>query len=765
MIYLTSLRPNFLEKMEARAYDIRFAVRKEQRGTPEVVLIEMDDKSIEKLGRWPWPRTDWAQFFRNLSKYDPKVVAVDVSFSEPDQNVNLNFLKELKTKYLQEAKQFKKEQNAQEEAAKSPDIFLPYLEQLEKEAGTDQILADALGETKNVILGWFYYLYEDEGKQVGAEENAKRMNLIKPFAIKVVKYLNGAGPSVLDNPAKVPNIQGFQVNLPMFTEKLAGSGYFTFLPDGIDDIFRHGNLVAGWPPADQLKNPEDYVIFPSLSLEALRVYLGSDPQVIADELGIREIRIGTYRIPVDERGMILINYQGGLDSFIRYSFADIYNDFAETRKESGFDPVKTFKNKIVLVGPTALGIYDLRTTPFGSLPGVLLHANIIDNVLNNRALYRPSWMWGFDMIAIALLGLLLSLIYPRVKPIFSGSLIMILVAGYLLINYYIFNTYHISLTITYPIESVMIVYLGITLYHYTMEEREKRFIRNTFSYYLSPDVINDLLTNPDKLKLGGENKRVTIFFSDIAGFTSISEKLPTERLVPLLNEYLTEMSDIVLKNRGTVDKYIGDAVMAIFGAPMDYPDHAASAVLSALEMHERLLELNKKWKEQGLPPVNCRVGLNTGEVKVGNMGSLKRMDYTVIGDEVNLASRLEGANKAYGTRLMLSESTFNDAKDAIEARELDLLAVVGKQKPVRVYQALARKGQLDPKMMELVKLFHQGLVLYRDAKFPEALELFNQCLKIDPSDSPSQVYAQRAQTYIETPPPPDWDGVWRLTKK
>jgi adenylate cyclase len=258
---------------------------------------------------------------------------------------------------------------------------------------------------------------------------------------------------------------------------------------------------------------------------------------------------------------------------------------------------------------------------------------------------------------------------------------------------------------------------------------------------------------------------VTVFFSDIAGFTSISEKLQPEALVTLLNQYLSEMSDIVLNNRGTVDKFIGDAVMAIFGAPVDYPDHAASACVSALKMQERLLELNKKWSTDGFPPVNCRVGLNTGDVLVGNMGSSRRMDYTVMGDEVNLASRLEGANKAYGTRLMISEATYLDAKDVVEARELDLLAVVGKQKPVRVYQLLAQKGALSPEMAKLLSFYAQALSIYRQARFADALEAFQKCLAIIPDDSVTKVYIERCRTYIENPPPADWDGVWRLTKK
>ena len=762
-------RPMFMEQLEARAYDIRFGVRGEQPGTDQIVVVAMDDQSIEKLGRWPWPRNYWSVFFRNIRNYQPRVIALDVVFSEPDPNLNLNFLKTIQEKYLELTAETKSQEKpaAKTQSQTEPDPFIPFLQKLEADSNTDLSLAQALGEVKNVILGWFFYEYREEAEQIGQEENERRMNLVKPFALKILQFKQGADLKLLAS--HIPDIQGFQVNLPIFTEKISGSGYFTFLADTVDGVYRHGNLLAGYPPFDPQKPldfyAQNYTVFPSLSLETLRLYLDQTPAVVVDPVGVQQIKLGQYRIPVNEAGMVMINYRGGISSFKTVSFADLVDDFEKARKDPNFDPLKIFKDKIVLVGPTAVGIYDIRATPFGALPGVLLHANIIDNVLQNRALYRPSWMWGFDLIAIAILGILLSVIYPKVKPVFSGAFALALALGYLVANYYIFNNLHYSLTIVYPVSSLLVVYMGITLYHYTMEEREKRFIRNTFSVYLSPAVISDLLHNPEKLKLGGENKRLTIFFSDIAGFTSISEKLPTEQLVPLLNQYLSEMSDIVLKHRGTVDKYIGDAVMAIFGAPVDYPDHAKSACLAALEMQERLIELNKKWKAEGFPPINCRIGLNTGMVKVGNMGSTKRMDYTVIGDEVNLASRLEGANKAYGTNFMVSESTYNDAREVIEARELDLLAVVGKQKPVRVYQVLARKGQLDQKTRELVRTFEQALKLYREARFTEALELFNNCLEINPADSPSQLYRERCLTFLQNPPPRDWDGVFRLTKK
>jgi len=765
MILIIYYRPKFMEAVEAKAYDLRFQARGERSGAEEIVIVAMDERSIEKIGRYPWPRNFWARFFQNLAKYQPKVITLDVVFSEPDQNINLQFVRDIKEQYLTlvEQKQMEIQEGSTEALNSGLGAFISYISQIEEQANTDRVLAQSFKEVENDVLGWFFFQSEGEAEEISREENLRRLELLKPFAVKTIRYKYGADAHLLAK--KVPPIYGLQVNLPILSENISSTGYFTAISDRIDGVHRSTSSIAVWPPPEKIQPGEEFYFFPSLSLATLSVYLGEQPMPIADDLGLLEIGLGKYRIPVDESGLLLINYQGGMNSFPIYSFYDVFSDFAEMRKEKNFNPETAFKDKIVLVGPTAVGIYDIRATPFGALPGVFLHANTIDNVLHNRALYRPSWMWGFDLIIITVLGILLSLIYPRVRPLYSAGLVFIFVIGYWWFNYYVFDWLHYSLTVVYPISSVFVVYLGITIYHYTMEEREKRFIRSAFSYYLSPEVIDDLLTNPDKLKLGGDRKEVTIFFSDLQGFTSMSERMPPEQLVALLNAYLTEMSDIIMRFRGTIDKFEGDAIMAFFGAPVDYPDHAISACLASLEMQNRLAELNKKWQKEDKPELICRMGLNTGSVLVGNMGSSRRMDYTIIGDEVNLASRLEGANKAYGTKIMISESAYLKVQEMVEVRELDLIQVVGKERPVRVYELLAKKGELAEEKKELVNIFSQGLELYRKREFEKGLELFKRCLGIDPKDSPSQIYLQRCQSYLEEPPPMDWDGVFRLTKK
>jgi adenylate cyclase len=286
-----------------------------------------------------------------------------------------------------------------------------------------------------------------------------------------------------------------------------------------------------------------------------------------------------------------------------------------------------------------------------------------------------------------------------------------------------------------------------------------------FSHYMSETLIHDLLKHPEKLRLGGERRNLTVFFSDLAGFTSLSEQLTPEEVVTLLNRYLTAMTDIILAGGGLIDKYEGDAIMALWGAPLPQEDHAARACLAAIENQRRLADLRREFEASGLPPVYSRIGINTGEMIIGNMGSSQRFDFTVIGDSVNLASRLEGANKTYGTRVIISEDTYRQAAARVEARELDLLRVKGKEVPVRIYELLAPKGELDGRMGEVRDLFTEGLARYRRQEWAEAIRAFQQALELVPEDGPSKVFIERCRRFMEAPPPPSWDGVYRLTSK
>ena len=302
-------------------------------------------------------------------------------------------------------------------------------------------------------------------------------------------------------------------------------------------------------------------------------------------------------------------------------------------------------------------------------------------------------------------------------------------------------------------------------FKYANQEKEKRFIKGAFSQYLAPAVINQLIDNPKMLELGGEEKVLTAFFSDIKGFSTFSEKLTPKELVNLLNLYLTEMTDVVLEYGGTVDKFVGDAIVAFFGAPVSYEDHAKRACYASLDIQKKSVELRERWKKEGHPEVYTRIGLNTGPMVVGNMGTTRKMNYTIMGDAVNLASRLEGANKPYGTYIMLGESTYLVAKDSIEARELDSIRVMGKSEPVRVYELIARKGELDRAKTSVIESYNKGLSYYKERKWDDAISQFKIALMTDSNDGPSKTYINRCNEFKSSPPHDNWDGVYVMKEK
>jgi adenylate cyclase len=358
----------------------------------------------------------------------------------------------------------------------------------------------------------------------------------------------------------------------------------------------------------------------------------------------------------------------------------------------------------------------------------------------------------------------MGLIIPRMRAVSGAFVAFIIVIAFICVNLFAFFHFNIWLTLVYPVLTMITIYLGITLYHYIKEEREKKKIRGAFQYYLTASVINEMLKDPTKLKLGGDKKDLSVLFSDIRGFTTISEKLTPEELVGLLNEYLTAMTNIVFKYDGLLDKYMGDAIMAVFGAPLDQPDHARRACLTALEMMEELHNLQKKWEAEERPILNIGIGINTGDMVVGNMGSEMRFDYTVMGDMVNLGSRLEGINKEYGSNIIISEFTHNVVQDSMSCRELDWVRVKGKNKPVKIFELLGEKKDAAG-FKYLITTFEKGLMLYREAKWDEAMESFRQVLTIRADDFASGMYIDRCKSLKEQPPPQPWDGVFTMTRK
>jgi adenylate cyclase len=393
-----------------------------------------------------------------------------------------------------------------------------------------------------------------------------------------------------------------------------------------------------------------------------------------------------------------------------------------------------------------------------------VHATIIDNILRQQFLSRPKWTIILDLLAIIFIGIVTGIVIPRLSAL-KGILSAIgLFMAYIFFANFLFAKSGLLFNITYPLLALIVLYTSLTIYKYMSEERERKKIKGAFTYYVSSSVVNEMLKHPEKLKLGGDRKELSVLFSDIRGFTTIAEGLTPEDLVHLLNEYLTVMTDIVFKYDGTLDKYMGDAIMAIYGAPLDLPDHPIKACQSALEMIKGLKRLNQKWVGEGKQPMDIGIGINTSPMMVGNMGSDQRFDFTVMGDSVNLGSRLEGANKSYKTNIIISEFTFERVKDEFVCMELDSVRVKGKTQPVKIYNLI---GDEDlPGIQEAVlDQFNQAVTLYKKRKWDEAIHVFENITAMDPNLYAAQVYIERCLDLKKNPPSTDWDGVYEMTTK
>jgi len=719
-----------LDLVELKTYDLRFVSRGPEQALPDVVMAVIDEKSVNSEGRWPWPRSKLASLIEALSQDGAKVIGFDIGFLEPDENANLKLLDELDQKF---------------QALKAADPPLKeFLLRARENADNDLNLANAIRKSgTSVVLGYFFHMSRAGlGFQIDESQIHAQLKSISKSKYPLVIYEDKT--MMID-----PFIHAFipEGNLEILSEAAKGSGYFNMFPDQ-DGVVRSMPLV--------IKCGQE--IFSPLSVQSLWHFLGRPQMMLrVAAYGVQGIKMGNRFIPTDESGQMQINYLGPEKTFPHYSITDIL-----ARKT----PPGTFKGKIVLVGATAVGIYDLRNTPFSPVyPGLEIHATVIDNILREQFIHKPKWARLYDGLVIIILGILLGLVVPRVGAVKGLFFTLALFGIHIVLTQLVFSHFRLWFNMVYPLLTVVLVYTSLTVYRYITEEREKKKIRGAFSYYVSSSVVNEMLKNPDKLKLGGDKKDLTVLFSDIRGFTTISEGLTPEDLVHLLNEYLTEMTDIVFKYDGTLDKYMGDAVMAIYGAPLDQPDHPIRACNSALDMMQRLKKLNEKWIKEGKKPLDIGIGINTGMMMVGNMGSDQRFDYTVMGDAVNLGSRLEGANKNYQTNILLSEFTHERVQDQFVCMELDSVRVKGKMLPVKIFQLAGKKEDVPSEKQESIALFEKGLRLYKQQKWNEAIEVLQSAAQIDKGSYVARLYIERCLDLKENPPGPNWDGVFTMKTK
>jgi adenylate cyclase len=691
-----------------------------------VVVAAIDEKSLAAEGRWPWPRARIAALVDAIARDGAKVIAFDVLFSESDDDGGrLALFAEL------------------ERTLDARKIDDPQLRNLLRAgrlaADNDQALAQALERSAApVVLGYFFHMNKESlGFQLEGADIERRFESIARSKYPIV---------FLDPQARAkPFLDAYapQVNLPIFTDKAASSGYFSVTSD------RDG--VVRWMPM-VIQGGEDF--FPPLALLSVWHYLDK-PQlaVRTGTYGVEGVQIGDRFVPTDEAGRIFINYRGPRQTFPTVSISDIL---------AGKLSPGALKDKIVLVGATAIGIGDIRTTPYGPVfPGPEVHANVIDNLLAGDFIKRPRWARAFDVLAIVTLGLLVGLVLPRTSALFGLAFTAALFFFFVTAAQWLFVTQRVGVNLVYPVLAMGLTYTMLTLFRFLIEERERRRIKGAFQHYVAPDVVEIMLKDPGGVRLGGEEKVVTALLSDMEGFTSFSEAHTPNEVIAVLSEYYARMTEEVFAVQGTLVEYVGDEMFALFGAPMTQADHAVRACNSALAMRAARGALSDEWQKIGRPRIKARTGINTGNMLVGNIGSKYRFHYGAMGDAVNLASRLEGLNKIYGTQIIISADTAELVAGAFQLRELDVVRVKGRAQALRIYELIAdAQATLSEDHRRLVKLYEQGVAAYRNREWDGALALFAQCLEIDPGDGPSKLMQSRARTYREKPPRAEWDGAF-----
>ncbi len=734
-----------VDQVEARTLDARFEIRGTRRADDRIVIVAIDGPTFNRLG-WPFPRFYHAQVIDRLRQDGARAIGFDVGFPTPDPNSPATFVQRLG-----------------DEARRMGEVVdsaaLARVKDVAERVDSDRQLAEAMKKAGNVVLGHPFLFDDREQGALDPKRVAEYEEILAFHTYPQVRKVEGGRfrysiehperpGAQLDGQAIVPNLR-------MFAEAAAGTGFFNFFADR-DSIFRRAPLIIRYQAKDKKQIEENF--YPSLAVQTLIQYLKAGPDDVIfwfNENGPERLEIAQHKIRPFSTGEVLINYAGPEKSYPHYSFSDV----AEGKVKAG-----TFKDKIVLVGATAVGIGDIRAVPFQKqgYPGVEIHANVIDNILHDGFLKRGFREEITDLVILLLFGVGMGIVFVTMKPAYSWAVLLAAAAAFVGFTYFEFRSGR-WLSFVIPSATLLANYIGVTSYRVIFEEREKRKVRGAFGMYVHPGLIAQMMKNPELMRLGGEETELTVMFSDVRGFTSISEKLTPTELVQLLNEYLTAMSDVVMANLGTVDKYEGDAIMAFWGRPYPMPDHAYRACMACLVMMEQLAALNRKWQGEGKQPLAIGIGLNTGPMVVGNMGSNKRFNYTVMGDAVNLGSRLEGQNKEYGTGIIISESTYAVVREEFICRELDLIRVKGKMKPVAIYELLGDTSDRQ-KYQPLLTVFAQGLAAYRDGRFEQALQVFEETLAAYPNDGPSKLFAGRCRQYLNTPPA-TWDGVFVATSK
>jgi adenylate cyclase len=715
LVPLRVIDPRPVEELRLRTFDLFQVLRPRAQTSFPVVIVDIDEASLKEIGQWPWPRTTVADLITKITQLGAVTIGLDVIFSEPDR--------------MSPAVAEHSFRGLDAETRAKLDL-LP---------SNDQVLADAIKQSR-VVVG-------QAGSPTPSPRTQAEMTLQTGFAV--------VGPEPTDDLVTFP---GLLRNILPIEQAAAGRGLFSIKPER-DGIIRRVPVIM---------EAQDTLV-PALSMEMLRVVTKASAILVrTDTAGVRAVAVPGLEVPTDRNGQFWVHFNKSNPA--RYvSAKDILQ---------GNLPPDRLRGRLVLIGTSAIGLLDIKTTPVeAAMPGVEVHAQILESVLTKTLLNHPNYAIGAELIVAVLFGLAIIIVAPLLSPTIVVVLGVMLIAGLIGLSLFLFVEQSLLIDFTYPLISSWLIYLVLTFVNYFREQKQRQQIRSAFGFYLSPHMVEALARSPEKLVLGGEERRMTILFSDVRGFTTISEhyKDDPQGLTHLMNRFLTPLTNAIIERQGTIDKYIGDAIMAFWNAPVDDPEQEANACDAALEMQTRAAALNVELKQEAeasggvYMPLRVGIGLNTGPCVVGNMGSDFRFNYSVLGDTVNVASRLEARTKDYRLPLVIGSRTAERAQEKFATMEIDLIQVKGKKQPEAVFAVLGRADtDQEPRSKELRTLNAKMLASFRKQQWDDALGLIQRCRTAGNGydlDGLYDMYAERIATYRADPPPPDWDGVYEAETK
>jgi adenylate cyclase len=705
---------NTFTRLENMAYDLQLRTKvftHRKFSESPVVIVDIDDKSLSQEGRWPWPRSKVGDLVKRLQEEGVVVIAFDILFSEQQDNIANTILVQLKKQAL-----------ASTAINDTMEKLQPYFDEDAKFAETLKSIDVSLGMTFN-------------------PKQASQGYLPPPIL-------------VLTTPAEKQlgfiTAPGYIADIPVLQQAAKNAGFLNVFPDS-DGIVRRVPLLMRYQDG----------LYPSLALNSVRLFLLSNVNLITatynESIRLEGIKLGDHLIPTDNQSQVIIPFVGNSFTLPYISATDVLHKNISAGALQG---------KIVFVGTSATGLGDLHATAIeGVYPGVEIQASIAYGILLNTFSYKPAWGLGAEVFATIVLGLLFIFTFPYLGPRLLGLIIILTPIALVMLNDLIWEKTGLIISFLAPIILPIILAMVNILYGYLFETLRRERLKEMFGQYVPEKHIDEMLKASGKnYGLLGEDREMTVLFADIRNFTTISEPLTASQLKDLLNDFFTPMTEIIFKHHGTIDKYVGDLIMAFWGAPLRDKRHAPHALAAALDMQIAVKKLHTEFAERGLPEINIGIGLNSGEMSVGDMGSKFRRNYTVLGDAVNLASRVESLTKYYGVNIMVTENTSKEQKNFV-FRLLDRVRVKGKKSGVAIYEVICRTNELTPELNEKLKLHTQALDDYFTQKWLLARDLFTQLNQTYPNDILYPLYLQRIADFELNPPPADWDGVYVHTSK